>query len=81
MEVIYTEQTQGQIACCECGAPITPNPTNMCVGCLRSRVDITDGIPKQSLFFFAIENKFWVPFYFFPSKKSKKGAVWGFRVV
>lgn len=79
--MIYTEQTQGQIACCECGAPITPNPTNMCVGCLRSRVDITDGIPKQSLFFLQLKINFGCPFTFFPPKKVKKGAVWGFRVV
>jgi NMD protein affecting ribosome stability and mRNA decay len=26
---------------------MAPNPANMCVGCLRSQVDITDGIPKQ----------------------------------
>ncbi|CAD5212336.1 unnamed protein product [Bursaphelenchus xylophilus] len=38
----------GQVACCECGTPIPPNPANMCVACLRSRVDITEGIPKQS---------------------------------
>lgn len=33
--------------CCHCGVPIPPNPANMCVGCLRARVDITEGIPKQ----------------------------------
>ncbi|KAI1724768.1 NMD3 family domain-containing protein [Ditylenchus destructor] len=47
MEPLVLEPSQGLIACCECGAPITPNPANMCVGCVRSRVDITDGIPKQ----------------------------------
>ncbi len=30
---------------------IQPNPTAMCVACLRSRVDITDGIPKQSVLY------------------------------
>lgn len=49
MEPLVLEPSQGLIACCECGAPITPNPANMCVGCVRSRVDITDGIPKQGL--------------------------------
>jgi nonsense-mediated mRNA decay protein 3 len=39
--------SEGQIACCECGTPISPNPANMCIGCLRSRVDITEGITKQ----------------------------------
>ncbi|EMP32714.1 60S ribosomal export protein NMD3, partial [Chelonia mydas] len=33
--------------CCQCGIPITPNPANMCVACLRTQVDITEGIPKQ----------------------------------
>ena len=43
--------TVGRIACCECGTPIEPNPANMCVGCLRSRVDITEGMVKQSQLF------------------------------
>lgn len=34
--------------CCECGTPIEPNPVNLCVGCIRSKVDITEGIAKQS---------------------------------
>lgn len=29
--------------CCECGTLIDPNPANMCVACLRSHVDITEG--------------------------------------
>ncbi len=33
--------------CCLCGTKILPNPSNMCVSCIRSQVDITDGIPKQ----------------------------------
>ncbi|XP_041061926.1 60S ribosomal export protein NMD3 [Carcharodon carcharias] len=39
--------TQGHILCCQCGVPISPNPANMCVACLRTQVDITEGIPKQ----------------------------------
>lgn len=31
---------------------IVPNPTAMCVNCLRSRVDITEGIPKQATVYF-----------------------------
>ncbi|KAK2090605.1 ribosome-binding protein [Saguinus oedipus] len=27
--------------CCECGVPISPNPANICVACLRSKVDIS----------------------------------------
>lgn len=38
--------------CCECGIVIEPNPANMCVGCLRSQVDITEGIPKQATLHF-----------------------------
>lgn len=49
------EFSQGQIACCECGTPIAPNPANMCVGCIRSRVDITDGIMKQGFAYFHIK--------------------------
>ncbi|XP_051521138.1 60S ribosomal export protein NMD3 isoform X1 [Myxocyprinus asiaticus] len=39
--------SQGNILCCTCGVPIPPNPANMCVSCLRTQVDITEGIPKQ----------------------------------
>lgn len=38
--------------CCECGVPIVPNPSNMCVVCLRNHVDISAGIPKQATLFF-----------------------------
>ncbi|EFJ40518.1 hypothetical protein VOLCADRAFT_69446, partial [Volvox carteri f. nagariensis] len=33
--------------CCLCGTSILPNPSNMCVNCIRSQVDITEGIQKQ----------------------------------
>lgn len=46
MEYIPTT-TQQRILCCECGVPMAPNAANMCVDCIRSRVDITEGIPKQ----------------------------------
>lgn len=42
----------GYIPCCECGTPIEPNPANMCVPCLRARVDISEGIPKQGVLYF-----------------------------
>ncbi|KAK2171343.1 hypothetical protein NP493_1077g00019 [Ridgeia piscesae] len=42
----------GMILCCQCGTQIEPNPANMCVACLRSEVDITEGIPKQASLFF-----------------------------
>ncbi|KAJ7732723.1 hypothetical protein DFH07DRAFT_968286 [Mycena maculata] len=37
-----------QILCADCGAPITPNSTNLCVACLRNSVDITEINPKQA---------------------------------
>ena len=40
-------RTVGKILCCQCGTPIEPNPANLCVGCLRTQIDITEGIPKQ----------------------------------
>ncbi|KAJ2787069.1 ribosome-binding protein [Coemansia interrupta] len=42
------ESRQQLILCCECGTAIPPNPANMCVNCVRSIVDITEGIPKQA---------------------------------
>lgn len=39
--------TQGHVLCCLCGTSIAPNPTNMCVNCIRTQVDITEGIQKQ----------------------------------
>ncbi|KAF9225680.1 NMD3-domain-containing protein [Gyrodon lividus] len=37
-----------RVLCADCGTPIEPNSANLCVGCLRNTVDITEGIPKQS---------------------------------
>ncbi|KAJ1673156.1 ribosome-binding protein, partial [Spiromyces aspiralis] len=42
------ELKQQLILCCQCGTPIAPNPANMCVDCIRTVVDITEGIPKQA---------------------------------
>ena len=33
--------------CCLCGASILPNPSTMCVACIRSQVDITEALSKQ----------------------------------
>ena len=52
MTADYFTQTQARILCCLCGAAIEPNPSNMCVNCIRGQVDITEGIPKQLLIFF-----------------------------
>jgi len=43
-----TSGTQQQILCCQCGTPTPPNPANICVACIRSQVDITEGIQKQA---------------------------------
>lgn len=40
--------TQQKILCCQCGTPIVSNPSNMCIGCIRSQVDITEGVQKQA---------------------------------
>ncbi|KAH7907543.1 NMD3 family-domain-containing protein [Hygrophoropsis aurantiaca] len=37
-----------RVLCADCGTPIVPNSANLCVGCLRNSIDITEGIPKQS---------------------------------
>lgn len=44
--------SRAQILCCECATPIEPNPTNKCIPCLRTQVDITEGIPKQAILYF-----------------------------
>ncbi|CAI4226663.1 unnamed protein product [Auanema sp. JU1783] len=46
METLHVDPTVGLIACCECGIGIQPNAANMCSGCLRSKVDITEGITR-----------------------------------
>ncbi|KAF5476300.1 hypothetical protein F2P56_008031 [Juglans regia] len=40
-------QTVGSVLCCRCGIPMAPNAANMCVKCLRSEVDITEGLQKH----------------------------------
>eukprot|EP00879_Flechtneria_rotunda_P020112 GHRR01021152.1.p1 GENE.GHRR01021152.1~~GHRR01021152.1.p1 ORF type:complete len:446 (+),score=110.36 GHRR01021152.1:905-2242(+) len=45
--VFHPQHTQGHVLCCLCGTSILPNPSNMCVNCIRSQVDITEGIQKQ----------------------------------
>ncbi|XP_038974173.1 60S ribosomal export protein NMD3-like [Phoenix dactylifera] len=41
-------QTLGTVLCCICGVPMAPNPANMCVRCLCSRVDITEGLTRHA---------------------------------
>jgi len=52
MEIVTPSNVTGCIPCCECGTPIEPNPANMCVPCLRARVDVSEGIPKQGILYF-----------------------------
>jgi len=33
--------------CCLCGAQAPPTPSNLCATCLRSQVDITEGVPRE----------------------------------
>lgn len=33
--------------CCLCGASIDPNPTSMCLACLKTQVNITEGIDSE----------------------------------
>lgn len=46
------ETHAAMILCCQCGTPIESNPSNMCVACLRSEVDISAAIPKQGVLHF-----------------------------
>ncbi|MFQ6668224.1 hypothetical protein Gotur_033950 [Gossypium turneri] len=41
-------QTKGTVLCCKCGILMAPNPANMCVTCLRSEVDIAEGLRKHA---------------------------------
>lgn len=37
-----------RVLCCVCGIGMDPNPTNMCVGCIRSQVDIVGAIQSET---------------------------------
>nr|CAD7597249.1 unnamed protein product [Timema genevievae] len=52
VELDTVNDEKAKILCCECGTAIEPNPANMCVPCLRTQVDITEGIPKQAVLHF-----------------------------
>ncbi|GAX83461.1 hypothetical protein CEUSTIGMA_g10886.t1 [Chlamydomonas eustigma] len=47
VQTFAPQSTQGFVLCCLCGTSIQSNPSNMCVNCIRSQVDITEGIQKQ----------------------------------
>ncbi len=48
MQFVPTHTT-GKIHCCGCGTLIDPNPMNMCIGCIRAQVDITEGIERKQV--------------------------------
>ena len=39
--------TQGNVLCAMCSQTMSPNSSGMCVNCIRSQIDITEGIPKS----------------------------------
>ena len=45
--MFVVQQTIGSVLCCKCGVPMAPNAANMCVKCLRSEIDITEGLQKH----------------------------------
>ncbi|KAH0806394.1 60S ribosomal export protein nmd3 [Histomonas meleagridis] len=40
--------TVAMIPCCICGVPIEPNPSNMCLACLRTQSNFSNEIPNTS---------------------------------
>jgi len=44
---IFDQSTPATMLCCLCGTAIPSNPASMCVNCIQTQVDITEGIPKQ----------------------------------
>lgn len=42
-------QTVGTVLCCKCGILMQPNAVNMCAKCLKSEVDITEGLQKHAI--------------------------------
>ncbi|CAJ0948608.1 unnamed protein product, partial [Mesorhabditis belari] len=62
MEHFAPTSSVGMIACCVCGLPIQPNQANMCSQCIRSHVDITEGIPRtETLYICKFCNRYLVP--------------------
>nr|ABV28352.1 nonsense-mediated mRNA decary protein 3 [Taiwania cryptomerioides] len=46
-DMFTVQKTMGQVLCCMCGISMPPNAANMCVNCIRSQVDITEGLQKH----------------------------------
>ena len=47
--MFMVSQTVGSVLCCKCGIPMAPNAANMCIKCLRSEIDITEGLQKHAI--------------------------------
>ncbi|KAI6659338.1 60S ribosomal export protein NMD3 [Oopsacas minuta] len=45
---IFDDATLPTIVCCMCGESITPNPTSMCILCLKAQVNVTQSISTQN---------------------------------
>ncbi len=45
-QIQQQQLTASSVLCALCSASMQPNPSGMCVNCIRSQVDITSGIPK-----------------------------------
>lgn len=52
MSQYIATSTPQQILCCECGILIEANSANMCLNCIRTRVDITEECSKQIVIYF-----------------------------
>jgi nonsense-mediated mRNA decay protein 3 len=52
--------TIGSVLCCKCGVPMKPNAANMCVTCLRSEIDITEGLRKNVIIMHCPECDCWL---------------------
>ncbi|KAM3341450.1 60S ribosomal export protein NMD3 [Capsicum galapagoense] len=47
MGMFTVHHTIGNVLCCKCGISMQPNAANMCANCLRSEIDITEGLQKH----------------------------------
>ncbi|OLL22432.1 60S ribosomal export protein NMD3 [Neolecta irregularis DAH-3] len=48
-EQMVMDEQIATILCCSCGIPILHNPAAMCIDCLKTSTDITEGIPREAV--------------------------------
>lgn len=48
---MLTVDSKIKVHCCICGILIEPNPSNRCINCIKSKVDIAEGITKQIIIY------------------------------